>query len=441
MDEAFDYSVAPSNIEAEQSVLGAAMQAADALSEAVETLRPVDFYRPAHQMIYEVMLDMYADGTHVDMLTLFDVLSRRGQLLQVGGAPYLHTLVSGVPYMGNVGYYAKIVRGKAVKRGLLEAGTRIVAYGRSDEDADDSVRRAEAEVFDIANSHVRGEDYLPLSDIMPEALDEIEAFGKDRKGGVKTGFRDLDELLQGLHPGQFIVVGARPAVGKSTLGLDVAREAVKDEQATVVFSLEMSRTEIVTRLLSAEARVGLHKIRAGLVSDDEWKRIGQRIAEFGATPLFIDDSPNLSMMDIRAKCRRLKQRHDLKLVIVDYLQLMEHGGSRKESRQQEVSDISRSLKLLAKELGVTVIGMSQLNRGPEQRTDKRPQVSDLRESGSVEQDADVVILIFREDMYNKESNRAGEADLIVAKHRNGPTATITAAFQGHYCRFTDMAQT
>ena len=255
----------------------------------------------------------------------------------------------------------------------------------------------------------------------------------------RQGFTDLDTLTNGLHPGQLIVVAGRPGLGKSTLGLDVARScSIKHGMTSAIFSLEMSKTEITMRLLSAEARIGLHHMRTGTMSDDDWARLARRMGEVADAPLFIDDSPNLSMMEIRAKARRLKQRHDLKLVIIDYLQLMS-GNKKAESRQQEVSELSRNLKLLAKELEVPVIAMSQLNRGPEQRTDKKPQLSDLRESGSIEQDADMVILLYREDAFEKESPRAGEADLIVAKHRNGPTQTITVASQLHYSRFVDMS--
>jgi replicative DNA helicase len=276
---------------------------------------------------------------------------------------------------------------------------------------------------------------------MPGALDEIEAIGSRGGGvtGVPTGFADLDALTNGLHAGQMIVIAARPAIGKSTLALDFARAAaVKHGMATVMFSLEMSRNEVTMRLLSAEARVSLQHMRTGQMGDEDWTRLARRMSEVVDAPLFIDDSPNMSMMEIRSKCRRLKQRHDLKMVIIDYLQLMS-SPRRVENRQQEVSEMSRSLKLLAKEIEVPVIAISQLNRGPEQRTDKRPLLSDLRESGSIEQDSDVVILLHREDYYEHESPRAGEADLIVAKHRNGPTATVTVAFQGHYSRFVDMA--
>jgi replicative DNA helicase len=302
------------------------------------------------------------------------------------------------------------------------------------------VDRAQAEVYAITDHRVT-EDYHSLADIMPGALDEIEAIGS-RGGamtGVPTGFADLDSLTNGLHPGQMIVIAARPAIGKSTLALDFARAAaIKHGLGTAFFSLEMGRNEITMRLLSAEARVPLHTMRTGQMSDDDWTRLARRMSEVADAPLYIDDSPNMSMMEIRAKCRRLKQRHDLRMVIIDYLQLMS-SPKRVENRQQEVSEMSRSLKLLAKEIDVPVIALSQLNRGPEQRTDKKPLLSDLRESGSIEQDSDVVILLHREDAYERESPRAGEADLIVAKHRNGPTTTVTVAFQGHYSRFVDMA--
>jgi replicative DNA helicase len=301
------------------------------------------------------------------------------------------------------------------------------------------VDRAQAEVFAVTESRI-SEDFLPLEALMTPALEEIEAIaGHDGSlSGAPTGFADLDSLTNGLHPGQLIVLAARPGIGKSTAALDFARAtSIKHGMASVVFSLEMSRIEITMRLLSAEARVHLQNMRNGRMSEDDWGRLARRMGEIASAPLFIDDSPGLNMMELRAKCRRLKQKHDLKLVVVDYLQLMT-PGKRSDSRQQEVSEMSRSLKLLAKEIGVPVVALSQLNRQAETRSDKKPQLSDLRESGAIEQDADVVILLHRDDAYEKESPRAGEADFIVAKHRNGPTDTVTVAFQGHYSRFVDM---
>ena len=431
----------PHDIAAEQCVLGGMLLSKDAISDVLEVIRPHDYYRPAHQLVHEVVLDLYGRGEPADAVTVAAELTKRGDLTRVGGAPYLHTLIASVPTAANAGYYARIVRERAILRRLVEVGTRIVQLGYSgDGDADELVDRAEAEIYGVSDRRV-SDDYHPLSEIMPGALDEIEAIGS-RGGaltGVPTGFSDLDALTNGLHPGQMIVIAARPALGKSTLALDLARAAtVKHGLPCVIFSLEMGRNEITMRLLSAEARVPLHSMRTGQMSDEDWTRLARRMSEVVEAPLYIDDSPNMSMMEIRAKCRRLKQRHDLKLVIIDYLQLMS-SPKRVENRQQEVSEMSRSLKLLAKELDVPVIAVAQLNRGPEQRTDKKPLLSDLRESGSIEQDADMVILLHREDAYERESPRAGEADFIVAKHRNGPTATVTVAFQGHFSRFVDMA--
>ena len=839
----------PQDIAAEQSVLGGMMLSKDAIADVVENLKPIDFYRPAHELVYNAILDLYARGEPADAVTVAAELTKRTEIGRVGGAPYLHTLISSVPTAANAEYYARIVREQAVLRRLVEAGTRIVQMGyAADGEVDDIVNNAQAEVYKVTEQRTT-EDYAPLADIMEGALDEIEAISSrgGQMSGIPTGFTDLDSLTNGLHAGQMIVIAARPAMGKalaldtplptpdgwttmadvrvgdlligadgrptrvvaatevmtgrpchevefsdgavivadgshqwvtrtrasrrsgalaasgaravrtteeiastlrcetsdrrlnhsvdlvspallperelplspyvlgawlgdghsagsrlttadreivehlesegvrvvpgshpmlydlrlpesesepiaaracvvcgvafvprtsqarscgkscggkaeavsppvaeptcpdcggpssglhrcqdchdrrgtvsgilrtlrvlddkhipdaylraserqrrallaglldtdgyispsgtvqfavtnrrlaegalelvlslgyratmrtkpvkgrhahssichqvdftpadkvfrlsrkaarqstlahpttrmryirdvrrvdsvpvrcvevdnadhlyvagrswipthnSTLGLDIARAcSIRNGLSSVIFSLEMGRNEIMMRLLSAEARVALHHMRSGNMTDEDWTRLSRKMGEVTAAPMYIDDSPNLSMMEIRAKCRRLKQKHDLRLVIIDYLQLMQSGGSRRaENRQQEVSEMSRNLKLLAKELEVPVVAMSQLNRGPEQRTDKKPMVSDLRESGSIEQDADMVILLHREDAYEKESPRAGEADLIVAKHRNGPTATITVAFQGHYSRFVDMAQ-
>ena len=431
----------PHDLAAEQCVLGGMLMSKDAISDVMEVIRPADHYRPAHQLVHEAILELYGRGEPADPVTVSDLLAKRWELTRVGGGAYLHTLIASVPTAANAGYYARIVRERAILRRLVEVGTRIVQLGYAgDGDADELVDRAQAEIYGVTERRVT-EDFLPLSEIMPGALDEIEAIGS-RGGvmtGVPTGFADLDALTNGLHAGQMVVIAARPAIGKSTLALDLARAAaVKHRMAAVLFSLEMSRNEITMRLLSAEARVPLHAMRTGQMGEEDWTRLARRMSEVVDAPLFIDDSPNMSMMEIRSKCRRLKQRHDLRMVIVDYLQLMS-SPRRVENRQQEVSEMSRSLKLLAKEIDVPVVAISQLNRGPEQRNDKRPLLSDLRESGSIEQDSDVVILLHREDAYERESPRAGEADLIVAKHRNGPTTTVTVAFQGHYSRFVDMA--
>jgi replicative DNA helicase len=737
----------PQDIPAEQSVLGGMMLSKDAIADVVEVLRSGDFYRPGHQTIYDTILDLYGRGEPADPITVSAELTRIGALMRVGGAPYLATLINGVPTAANAGYYAEIVAERAVLRRLVEAGTRIVqlGYGAASGqggDVDEVVDRAQAEIYEVTERRM-SEDYVRLEQLLQGTMDEIDAIStRGGSAGVPTGFAELDQITNGLHGGQMIVIAARPAIGKalaldtplptptgwttmgavaagdeligadgrptrvvaatgvladrpcyevtfsdgsvivadgqhqwrttacaaplpsrvlvgvggrsatallerptgdrpeivtteqigsslrapagaprwwnhavavtkplrlppralpvgpyalgawlggatagavmagvrvglgapamagvsaadggagrrvpvaylragvaqrwallaglvdsagagspaggavrvgdpglardihelavglgcranvrveagaggfggrqvvtftaadpvryvvgvrridsvpvrcvqvdnddhmylagasmipthnSTLGLDLARScSIKNGLTSVIFSLEMSRSEITMRLLSAEAKVALNHMRSGHMSDEDWARLARRMGEVADAPLYIDDSPNLTMMEIRAKARRLRQRNDLRLIVVDYLQLMT-SGKRVESRQQEVSEFSRSLKLMAKELEVPVVAISQLNRGPEQRTDKRPMLSDLRESGAIEQDADMVLLLHREDAYERESPRAGEADLILAKHRNGPTSTVTVAFQGHYSRFVDMA--
>ncbi|MGB3698749.1 MAG: replicative DNA helicase [Gordonia sp. (in: high G+C Gram-positive bacteria)] len=710
----------PQDQQAEQSVLGGMMLSKDAIADVLERIRPGDFYKPAHQAVYDAILELYGRGEPADAVTVAAELERKGELRKVGGAPYLHTLISTVPTAANAGYYAEIVGEKSILRRLVEAGTRIVQYGYAGADGQDVaevVDRAQAEIYEVTERRTT-EDYVALEELLQPTLDELDSIAS-RGGlslGVPTGFADLDKLTNGLHPGQMIIVAARPGVGKalaldtplptptgwttmgrvakgdrllgpdgrpttvvaatevmtrrpcyevefddgsvvvadeqhewavevdgevrllttdqlqlyggranikntaplqlryrslaygpytvgalagmayddpeigarieaegpvdvmtlmtdlggripheylrgsapqrrallagildsrarvdddgwitvpaatnhmssvvgdlaaglgysfrrassgwvrlnapddvftvfdkaqrhkelrgsvrarrvvsvravpsvpvrcvevdnishlylageamvpthnSTLAMDWLRSAsIHHGLTSAMFSLEMSKTEIVMRLLSAEAKVKLGDMRSGNMSDDDWSRLARRMGEITDAPLFIDDSPNLTMMEIRAKARRLKQKHDLKLVVIDYMQLMT-SGKKVESRQQEVSEFSRSIKLLAKELEVPVVAISQLNRGPEQRTDKRPQVSDLRESGSLEQDADMVILLHRPDSIERDDPRAGEADIIVGKHRNGPTATITVAHQLHLSRFVDMAR-
>ena len=579
----------PQDLAAEQSVLGGMLLSKDAIADVLERLRPSDFYRPAHQNVYDAILDLYGRGEPADAVTVAAELDRRGLLRRIGGAPYVHTLISTVPTAANAGYYAGIVAEKALLRRLVEAGTRVVQYGYAGADGADVaevVDRAQAEMYEVTERRL-SEDFVPLEDLLQPTMDEIDAIASNGglARGVPTGFTELDEVTNGLHPGQMIIVAARPGVGKalaldtplptptgwttmgdvavgdallgadgqptqvvaatdvmlgrpcyevefsdgtvivadaehqwptaygirptgllrggldtisaaesmgrhgkrpgattvmapvlqvdavrpvssvavrcvqvdneahlylagrgmvpthnSTLGLDFMRScSIKHRMASVIFSLEMSKSEIVMRLLSAEAKIKLGDMRSGRMSDDDWTRLARRMSEISEAPLYIDDSPNLTMMEIRAKARRLKQKADLRLVVVDYLQLMS-SGKKVESRQIEVSEFSRHLKLLAKELEVPVIAISQLNRGPEQRTDKKPMLSDLRESGSLEQDADMVILLNRPDAFERDDPRGGEADLILAKHRNGPTKTVTVAHQLHLSRFANMAR-
>lgn len=436
--------VPPQNLEAEQSVLGGMLLSKDAIADVIESMQPRDYYRPAHETIHQAILHLYIQGDPADPITVTSELTKRGDLDRVGGPGYIHSLVQKVPTAANAEYYAEIVHEQAVLRRLTEAGTRITQLGYAGEgELDDIKNTAESELLDALKSRETSAGYAYVREDVPDFWDVLDAKmkGTGTMTGLPTGFSDLDALTTGLQPGQLIVIGARPATGKSTIALDVVRAAsIKHGKTSAFFSLEMGRSEIVQRLYSAECRVALHHIRAGSVGEDDLERMAARTSVIENAPIIVDDSPNLTFMEIRSRARRIAQTRGLDLLVVDFLQLVESGGTRRaETRQQEVSEISRNLKLLAKELGIPVIALSQLNRGSEQRTDKKPQVSDLRESGAVEQDADMVILLHREDIYEKESPRAGEADLIVGKHRNGPTATITVAFQGHYSRFVDMA--
>lgn len=378
----------PQDLAAEQSVLGAMLISKDAIADVVEVIRGVDYYRPAHEEIHEAILDLFGRGEPADMVTVAGELQRRGQLQKIGGAAYLHTLAANVPIAANAGFYAEIVYEKAILRRLVDAGTKIVQISYAGEgEIDGIVNEAQSEIYKVTDRN-KSEDYAPLSDIMDSVLDEIEAIENREAGiyGVPTGFADFDELTNGLHSGQMIVVAARPAMGKSTLALDFCRAAAIHNNLTAAFfSLEMTRAEIVMRLLSAEARIPLNHIRNGKMGTEEWDRLARHVAKVSASPMFIDDSPNMTMTEIRAKARRLKQKHDLRLMVIDYLQLMS-SGKKVESRQLEVSEFSRQMKLLAKELEIPIIALSQLNRGPEQRADKRPAMSDLRESGCLTAD-------------------------------------------------------
>lgn len=433
--------IPPQDLDAEQSVLGSMMLSKDAIMDVADIISGADYYQPAHETIHNVIIELAGRGEPADPVTVAGELTRKGELSRVGGANYLSDLIGTVPTTANAVYYAKIVRERSILRRLVSAGTRIVQLGYADssEDVDNIVDQAQAEVFAIAERRNKV-DYIKIGEMADDIVQELEEIAARGEGvsGVPTGFVDLDKLTNGLHPGQMVIVAARPAMGKSTLALDFCRSAALEHGiTTAIFSLEMSRSEIAMRLLSAETKVFLSKIRSGDLNTQDWTKLTEQIGKMAEAPLFIDDSPNMSMMEIRAKCRRLKAQHNLGLVVVDYLQLMS-SGKKVESRQQEVSEFSRSLKLLAKELELPVVAVAQLNRGVESRPDKRPMISDLRESGSLEQDADVIMLLHRPDYYD-EDDRVGEADIIVAKHRNGPTRTIPVAFQGQVARFANMA--
>lgn len=429
----------PHDTNAEQSTLGGMLLSLDVVHSilAEGKIQPRDFYAPKHEIIFVAILSLANHGEPTDVITVNAELTKMGKLAMVGGAEYIHELTAIVPTAASATFYAKIVREKAILRRLIEAGTRIAQRGYDAEgEVEDLVNTAQNEIYTVADEST-GADWTRLSTALEIAANEIEYVQKNKGlAGVPSGFSGLDKYTNGFHPGQLVIIAARPGLGKSTLALDIAREAaINNKLATVVFSLEMSTTEIAMRLLSAETGILLQNMRKGAITDNEWSIMAERRSNIGAAPLVIDDSPNLNIVEIRAKCRRMLKEFDLKLVVIDYIQLMS-SGKKVESRQQEVSEFSRSLKLLAKELKVPVIALSQLNRKSEEGTNKKPELSQLRESGSLEQDADVVILIHR-DLTGGEAARPGEADLILAKQRNGPIGNSTVLFQGQYSRFVN----
>ncbi|MEN9737143.1 MAG: hypothetical protein RJA26_376, partial [Actinomycetota bacterium] len=423
-----------------QSTLGGMLLSQEAVAEVFEVCKGGDFYAPKHELIFEAIVSLYGKGEPTDVITVTDELTKQGNLVRAGGADYLHTLTSIVPTAASSAYYGTIVRDKAILRRLVEVGTRIAQMGYANEgEIEDVVNQAQADVYAVASAGM-GEEFTTLGNSLQLALDDIEA-ASNRGGdmvGVPTGFAELDDLTHGMHPGQLIIVAARPAVGKSTLCVDFVRNAaIRYNKPAILFSLEMGAAEIAMRILSAETSIPLQNMRKGTVENSDWTKMAAVRGQLNEAPLYIDDSPNLTLVEIRAKCRRLVKQFGLKLIVIDYLQLLT-SGKKVESRQQEVSEFSRALKLLAKELQVPVIAISQLNRKSEDTKDKKPEISQLRESGSLEQDADVVLLLHREGIGEKDHPRAGEADLILAKQRNGPTGTVTVAFQGRYSRFANM---
>lgn len=431
----------PHATDSERAMLGGMMMDKDAISIAVETAQPADCFRPAHRMIYQVIIDAWAQGTDLDPIVVAHELEVRGQLDQAGGAPYLLELVQATPTSANLEYHARRVADTALSRRLITAATRINQVAHST-DPDHAVDMAQQELAAVSRPTTNAAAHI--GEVLPTMMDELDAIANGTPTGgqpTPTGFTDLDELTNGgLRPGQMIIVAARPGVGKSTLGVDIIREtAIRQGKAAVIFSLEMSKMEVAQRIISAEAQVPLSKMRGGKLTDQEWTKLGGACDTVNTAPIYIDDAANLTMMEIRAKTRRLAQQNDLGLIVVDYLQLLS-SGRKVESRQQEVSEFSRQLKLLAKEVGVPLIAISQLNRGVEARGDDAlPRVSDLRESGSLEQDADIVALIHRPDAKNPDHERAGEADIIIAKHRGGPIGTVTVANRLAVSRFDNLS--
>jgi replicative DNA helicase len=434
--------VPPQNLEAEESVLGAMMLSPGAIGVVSEILDAKDFYRESHAKIYRATLALYAKGEPVDAITLTDELEERGELEDVGGRVRLHELAALVPATANASHYARIVRETATLRGLIRAGGEISRLGwdRPGE-AGDLVDRAEQIVFDLSQQRVSGE-FTHIDQLLKESFERITTLyeaGADVTG-TASGYRELDRLTSGFQPGNLIIVAARPSMGKSALALCMAANiAVRQNIPVGMFTLEMSKSEVTQRLMCSEAKVESQRLRTGKLAPDDWPRLTAACDKLAKAPIYVDDTGSINMMEIRSKARRLKSRHpDLGLIVVDYLQLMTSGGS-VENRVQEVSQISRSLKILARDLDVPIVALSQLSRAVEQRTEKRPILSDLRESGSIEQDADLVAFIYRDEYYNEESDQQGLAEVILAKHRNGPTDSLKLSFLKRYAKFADLA--
>jgi replicative DNA helicase len=436
--------VPPQNLDAEESVLGAMMLSPGAIAVVSEILSSDgrEFYRESHAKIYRAALGLYVKGEPVDAITLADELDERSDLEDVGGKVRVQELAATVPATANAGHYAHIVRETATLRGLIRAGAEIARLGwERPGEATELVDQAEQVVFDLSQQRARGE-FSHIEDLLKESFERITALyesGADVTG-IPSGFRDLDRVTSGFQEGNLIIIAARPSMGKSALGLCMAANlAVRKGVPVALFTLEMSKSEVTQRLMCSEAKVESQRLRTGKLAADDWPRLTAACDKLAKAPIYVDDTGSITMMEIRSKARRLKQKHpDLGLIIVDYLQLMTSGISA-ENRVQEVSQISRSLKVLARDLDVPIIALSQLSRAVEQRHDKRPILSDLRESGSLEQDADIVVFIYRDEYYEAESDQQGLAEVHVAKHRNGPTDTVKLSFLRRYAKFADLA--
>ncbi len=445
MPQAVAERTLPHNLEAERSVLGAILLHNDAFNLAAEVIDATDFYRDAHRRIFDKMVKLVERGGAIDLVTLKEELGRSGDLDEVGGPAYITALVDGVPRSMNIEHYARIIKEKATLRNLIFSANKILSTAyEAEEDADVILDQAEHAIFAIADGKVR-DGFVSLRDLAQSSLDTIEKLHsrKELVTGVPTGFTDLDEMTSGLQPSDLIIVAARPSMGKTSLVLNIAQHVGTKTAKTVgLFSLEMSKEQLFLRMLTAEARIDAQRMRRGFLGEHDWGRLAQAIGTLSEAKIFIDDSPSIGVLEMRAKCRRLAAEHHLDLVIIDYIQLMQ-GRGRFENRTLELASISRSMKGLAKELNVPIVVLSQLSRAPESRADHRPQLSDLRESGALEQDADVVIFIYREDLYADKNQPAAEnegvAELIIGKQRNGPTGVVKLAFIREFTRFENLA--
>lgn len=434
--------VPPHDIEAEQAVIGSMFTDKEAVSSSIEVLKEEDFYREDNRLIYSAMLNLYNRAEPIDLITVKSELELMGKFEQVGGFEYLAELPEKVPTTANIAKYIKIVEEKSVLRNLIKTANEIIELGYdTTEEVENIMESAEKKIFNLMqNKDQKG--YRPIKDILVDSFTQLEELynRKQHITGVPTGFTDLDYRTAGLHGSEFILIAARPAMGKSAFALNIATNAALRGNAPVaIFSLEMSKEQMVNRILCSEAMVDSNKVRTGKLEDEDWAKLAEAIGPLSETGIYVDDTPGISVMEIRAKCRKLKLEKNIGLVVIDYLQLIQGSNrTRGGSREQEIAEISRSLKILAKELDVPVIALSQLSRAVEQRPDHRPMLSDLRESGSIEQDADIVMFLYRDDYYNEDSERKNIAEVIIAKHRGGSTGTVDLGWLGSYTKFVNL---
>ncbi|WP_276356499.1 replicative DNA helicase [Cohnella caldifontis] len=433
--------VPPQNLEAEQAVLGAVMLEAEALITAMERLRPEDFYSVAHQRIFETIISLNEDNQPLDLITLTSRLRDQGELEEVGGAVYLAKLIGAVPTAANVEYYAQLVEEKAMLRRLIRTATQIVSSGYAEsEDVGALLNDAEQRILELSNRRA-SHGFISIRDVLMDVFERVEHLYNHKGGvtGIPSGFPDLDRMTSGFQRSDLIIVAARPSVGKTAFALNIAQNvAVRAGETVAIFSLEMSAAQLVQRMICAEANVDAGRMRTGHLEGDDWEKLSMAIGSLSEAQVYIDDTPGITVADIRAKCRRLKKERGLGMILIDYLQLIQGRGKAGENRQQEVSEISRTLKQIARELEVPVIALSQLSRGVEQRQDKRPMMSDLRESGSIEQDADIVSFLYRDDYYDKETEKKNIIEIIIAKQRNGPVGTVELVFLKQFNKFVSL---
>ncbi|MDG0873171.1 replicative DNA helicase [Paenibacillus thiaminolyticus] len=438
MNDLFVDRIPPQNLEAEQAVLGAILLQSEALITAMERIQPEDFYDPAHQMIYEAMIELGEENQPVDLITLTAKLQSKQQLEDVGRISYLTKLANAVPTAANVDYYAQIIEEKSMMRRLIRTATQIVSEGYSGgEDVSGLLSDAERRILEISNRR-SSSGFIAIKDVLMDVYERVEFLSEHQGGttGIPSGFPDLDKMTSGFQRSDLIIVAARPSVGKTAFALNIAQNVgVRAKETVAIFSLEMSASQLVQRMICAESNVDAGRLRTGQLEDDDWEKLTMSIAALSEAEVYIDDTPGVTVADIRAKCRRLKKERGLGMILIDYLQLIHGRGKPGENRQQEVSEISRTLKQIARELEVPVIALSQLSRGVEQRQDKRPMMSDLRESGSIEQDADIVAFLYRDDYYDKETEKKNIIEIIIAKQRNGPVGTVELVFLKNFNKF------